>query len=233
MTHRSLWPVTTIHRHQPRIIMFNSFYLGPKSNSRGESGRCFSYLFIIFFFSLLSTIFCVLNTYSDSERPHFHIIIICHYLVCCFCFVIYFFALLCFDVFAVSIAKASDVASFFSIMFFSFLSCYFEHSEKTRNNQPLNLRHIHITYSPLYRVANTPFEPFCKLMNHTASAQALQHGCQLKTALSPCYLQMEGGGEEHIMQTSNGSTGGLTRTYAHTEHAEHMQTRTLTSTGRT
>lgn len=36
MTHRFHWPVTTIRHHQPGIIMFNRFYLGPASNSQRE-----------------------------------------------------------------------------------------------------------------------------------------------------------------------------------------------------
>lgn len=36
MTHRFDWPVTTIRHHQPGIIMFNRFYLGPASNSQRE-----------------------------------------------------------------------------------------------------------------------------------------------------------------------------------------------------
>lgn len=36
MTHRFHWPVTTIRHHQPGIIMFNRFYLGPTSNIQWE-----------------------------------------------------------------------------------------------------------------------------------------------------------------------------------------------------
>lgn len=36
MTHRFHWPVTTIRHHQPGIIMFNRFYLGPASNCQPE-----------------------------------------------------------------------------------------------------------------------------------------------------------------------------------------------------
>lgn len=36
VTHRFHWPVTTIRHHQPGIIMFNRFYLGPTSNTERE-----------------------------------------------------------------------------------------------------------------------------------------------------------------------------------------------------
>lgn len=36
VTHRFHWPVTTIRHHQPGIIMFNRFYLGPTSNMERE-----------------------------------------------------------------------------------------------------------------------------------------------------------------------------------------------------
>lgn len=36
VTHRFHWPVTTIRHHQPGIIMFNRFYLGPTSNIKRE-----------------------------------------------------------------------------------------------------------------------------------------------------------------------------------------------------
>ena len=94
MTHRSLWPVTTIHRHQPRIIMFNSFYLGPKSNSRGESGRCFSYLFIIFFFLSYQLFFA---SWTHTVIPSGHTFISLLYVIILFVvFVSLFIFLRCF-----------------------------------------------------------------------------------------------------------------------------------------
>ena len=169
MTHRSLWPVTTIHRHQPRIIMFNSFYLGPKSNSRGESGRFFTYFFIIFFFFPINY-FCVLNTWFRAAALSYHYYMSLSCLLFLFRYLFFCVALFW------CVCRFHCKGIRFCLFFFSPPLVLFWTQRKTRNNQPLNLRHIHVTYNPLYRAANTPFELFCKLMNHTASAQALQHG---------------------------------------------------------
>ena len=127
MTHRSLWPVTTIHRHQPRIIMFNSFYLGPKSNSRGESGRFFSYLFIISFFFPINY-FCVLKhiQWFRAAALSYH-----YYMsLSCLLFLFrYFFFVCCFVLMCLSFPlQRHPILPFFFVLPSS--RYYFEHNEK-------------------------------------------------------------------------------------------------------
>lgn len=75
MTHRFHWPVTTIRHHQPGIIMFNRFYLGPTSNRQPE-------------WMDFSNYFC-LNTRARGEVLS---LVSCHYSVS-LCF--FFFLLGC------------------------------------------------------------------------------------------------------------------------------------------
>ena len=85
MTHRFHWPVTTIRHHQPGIIMFNRFYLGPTSNSQRE-WMDFSNYFCLNthgeVLSLFSVIIFLLTPETFFFPPTLHFYVLAYY--CCF-----------------------------------------------------------------------------------------------------------------------------------------------------
>lgn len=126
VTHRFHWPVTTIRHHQPGIIMFNRFYLGPTSNIKRE-------------WMGFSNYFC-LNTRGEAQT--FWVIIFSLafetfspprvFSLCCWCFASFFFfgtmksPRVCLDILNYCIMKCSFAFLHFSCARFDFLIlCFF------------------------------------------------------------------------------------------------------------